>query len=50
VKKLNRSGRLAARGPAEAAMGHADEGLLTPTAAPDPEFLHSDPWRARRSG
>ena len=48
MKKLNRSGRLAARGPAEAAMGHADEGLLTPTAAPDPEFLHSDPWRALR--
>ena len=30
VKKLNRSGRLAASGPAEAAIGHADEGLLTP--------------------
>ena len=46
--RLNRSGRLAARGPAEAAIGHADEGLLTPTTALDPEFLHTDPWRALR--
>jgi uncharacterized protein (TIGR00730 family) len=46
--RLNRSGRLAARGPGEAAIGHADEGLLTPTQAPDPEFLHTDPWRALR--
>ena len=46
--RLNRSGRLAARGPAEAAIGHADEGLLTPATALDPEFLHTDPWRALR--
>ena len=47
--KLNRSGRLAATGPAEAAIGHADEGLLTPRPTTrDPEFLHTDPWRALR--
>jgi len=47
--KLNRSGRLGATGPAEAAIGHADEGLLTPTPTTrDPEFLHTDPWRALR--
>ncbi|HTI34664.1 MAG TPA: TIGR00730 family Rossman fold protein [Miltoncostaea sp.] len=46
--RLNRSGRLGARGPGEAAIGHADEGLLTPGTAPDPDFLHSDPWRALR--
>jgi uncharacterized protein (TIGR00730 family) len=47
--RLNRSGRLGATGPGEAAIGHADEGLLTPPATtPDPEFLHTDPWRALR--
>ena len=47
--KLNRSGRLAARGPGEATIGHADAGLLTPTPTRgDPEFLHSEPWRALR--
>lgn len=46
---LNRSGRLGATGPAEAAIGHADEGLLTPRPTTrDPEFLHTDPWRALR--
>jgi uncharacterized protein (TIGR00730 family) len=47
--KLNRSGRLGATGPGEAAIGHADEGLLTPQpTSQDPEFLHTDPWRALR--
>jgi hypothetical protein len=47
--KLNRSGRVGARGPGEAAIGHADAGLLTPSRrTTDPEFLHSDPWRALR--
>jgi hypothetical protein len=46
VKKLVRRGRLAARGPAGAAIGHADAGLLTRPS--DPEFLHSDPWRVLR--
>ena len=44
--KLARSGRLAARGPGEAAIGHADASLLTRPS--DPEFLHSDPWRVLR--
>ena len=44
--RLARSGRLGARGPAEEAIGHADAGLLTrPT---DPQFIHSEPWRALR--
>ncbi|WP_343232992.1 TIGR00730 family Rossman fold protein [Miltoncostaea marina] len=43
---MARSGRLGARGPAEATIGHADASLLTrPT---DPDFIHSDPWRALR--
>ena len=46
MKKLARSGRLAARGPGEAAIGHADASLLTRPS--DPEFLHSDPWRVLR--
>ena len=44
--RLARSGRLSARGPGEAAIGHADAGLLTRPS--DPEFLHSDPWRVLR--
>ena len=49
MKNLNRSGRLAARGPGEATVGHADAGLLTPDPTlGEPEFLHSDPWRALR--
>jgi uncharacterized protein (TIGR00730 family) len=44
--RLVRRGRLAARGPAEDALGHADASLLTrPT---DPDFIHSEPWRALR--
>jgi len=44
--RLARRGRLAARGPAEQALGHADASLLTrPT---DPDFIHSEPWRALR--
>ena len=44
--RLERRGRLGARGPAEQALDHADASLLTrPT---DPEFIHSDPWRALR--
>lgn len=46
MKKLARSGRLAARGRGEAAIGHADASLLTRPS--DPEFLHSDPWRVLR--
>ena len=46
MKKLARSGRLAARGPGEAAIGHADASLLTRPS--DAEFLHSDPWRVLR--
>ncbi len=44
--KLSRSGRLAARGPGEAAIGHADASLLLRPA--DADFLHSDPWRVLR--
>ena len=41
-----RPGRLDARGPARDAIGHADASLLTrPT---DPDFIHSEPWRALR--
>jgi uncharacterized protein (TIGR00730 family) len=43
---LSRSGRLGAQGPGEAAVGHADAGLLARPS--DPEFLHSDPWRVLR--
>ena len=40
------AGRLDARGPARDAIGHADASLLTrPT---DPDFIHSEPWRALR--
>jgi uncharacterized protein (TIGR00730 family) len=39
-------GRLDAHGPAAAAVGHADASLLTRPA--DPDFIHSDPWRALR--
>jgi uncharacterized protein (TIGR00730 family) len=44
--RLDRRGRLGARGPGEAALGHADAGLLD--RGSDPEFLHSDPWRVLR--
>jgi uncharacterized protein (TIGR00730 family) len=44
--RLARSGRLGARGPAEEAIGHADASLLTRPA--DPQFIHSEPWRALR--
>lgn len=43
---LERRGRLGARGPGEAALGHADASLLG--RGSDPEFLHSDPWRVLR--
>jgi uncharacterized protein (TIGR00730 family) len=44
--RLVRRGRIGARGPAERALGHADASLLTRPA--DPDFIHSDPWRALR--
>jgi uncharacterized protein (TIGR00730 family) len=44
--RLDRRGRLGASGPGEAALGHADAGLLD--RGSDPEFLHSDPWRVLR--
>lgn len=44
--RLARSGRLGARGRAEEAIGHADASLLTRPA--DPQFIHSEPWRALR--
>ena len=44
--KLERRGRLGARGPGEAAVGHADASLLG--RSKDPEFLHSEPWRVLR--
>jgi uncharacterized protein (TIGR00730 family) len=44
--RLERRGRLSARGPGEAAVGHADAGLLR--RSEDPDFLHSDPWRVLR--
>jgi uncharacterized protein (TIGR00730 family) len=44
--RIARPGRLDARGPAREAIGHADAGLLT--RPPDPDFIHSDPWRALR--
>jgi hypothetical protein len=44
--RIVRTGRLDARGPARDAIGHADASLLTrPT---DPDFIHSEPWRALR--
>jgi uncharacterized protein (TIGR00730 family) len=44
--RVARPGRLDARGPAREAIGHADASLLTrPT---DPDFIHSEPWRALR--
>ena len=44
--RIVRPGRLEARGPARDAIGHADASLLTrPT---DPDFIHSEPWRALR--
>jgi uncharacterized protein (TIGR00730 family) len=44
--RVVRPGRLDARGPAREAIGHADASLLTrPT---DPDFVHSEPWRALR--
>jgi hypothetical protein len=44
--RIVRPGRLDARGPAREVIGHADANLLTrPT---DPDFIHSEPWRALR--
>jgi uncharacterized protein (TIGR00730 family) len=44
--RIVRPGRLDARGAAREAIGHADASLLTrPT---DPDFIHSEPWRALR--
>jgi uncharacterized protein (TIGR00730 family) len=44
--RIVRLGRLDARGPAREVIGHADASLLTrPT---DPDFIHSEPWRALR--
>jgi uncharacterized protein (TIGR00730 family) len=44
--RLERRGRLGSRGSAGDALDHADASLLTrPT---DPDFIHSDPWRALR--
>ena len=44
--RLERRGRLSARGVAGEALDHADASLLTrPT---DPGFIHTDPWRALR--
>lgn len=44
--KLVRHGRMGARGEAQQALGHADASLLLRDANPD--FIHSDPWRALR--
>ena len=44
--RLVRRGRLGARGEAQQALGHADASLLVRDA--DPNFVHSDPWRALR--
>ena len=44
--RLVRRGRVGARGEARDTMGHADASLLVRDA--DPEFIHSDPWRALR--
>ncbi|MEQ9093578.1 MAG: LOG family protein, partial [Miltoncostaeaceae bacterium] len=44
--KLARHGRMGARGEAQTALGHADASLLIRDA--NPEFIHSDPWRALR--
>jgi uncharacterized protein (TIGR00730 family) len=44
--RLVRRGRLAVRDEAERALGHADASLLK--RGVDPEFIHSDPWRALR--
>lgn len=42
----HRKGRLSTKGPGREAIRQADRGLLTPPL--DPEFVHSDPWRALR--
>lgn len=44
--RLERRGRLDARGAAKEALGHADASLLLRDE--DPTFIHSDPWRALR--
>jgi uncharacterized protein (TIGR00730 family) len=46
ARRMMRRGRLSSRGPAQARLGHADAGLLS--GPEDPEFLHTDPWRALR--
>jgi uncharacterized protein (TIGR00730 family) len=44
--RIARRGRLDAHGPAADALGHADASLLT--RPKDPDFVHSEPWRALR--
>jgi uncharacterized protein (TIGR00730 family) len=44
--RLVRRGRLGVRGEAQDALGHADASLLIRDV--DPNFIHTDPWRALR--
>jgi uncharacterized protein (TIGR00730 family) len=44
--RFRRRGRLLARGPGDEPMQQADRGLFSRTE--DPEFVHTDPWRALR--
>jgi uncharacterized protein (TIGR00730 family) len=44
--RLERRGRLGARGEAQNALGHADASLLIRDV--DPNLIHTDPWRALR--
>ncbi len=46
METRHRKGRLTAHGPGRDAIRQADRGLLTPPL--DPDFVHSDPWRALR--
>jgi len=45
VAERHRRGRVATKGPAGERLGQADEGLLQ---GEDPEFVHTDTWRALR--
>lgn len=45
-KEQERKGRISASGPGQQRIKQADLGLLTRPS--DPEFVHSDPWRALR--